>query len=103
MRLLTYREVGLPFWDIPLRCRLLRKKDLPTFDEFLLKCVDAGLQTDAEVSGFLGLHPRVVEVVMARTLTSGHIAPLPSQDGQDLKFVLTERGTSALRKDEVTA
>ena len=95
-RLLTYREVGLPFWDIPVRCRLLAKKPLPALDEFVLKCVDADLRTGDDVSRFLGLPLRVVEVVMGRLVSSGHLVPLPIVETEPVRFTLTERGQRAL-------
>lgn len=96
-RLLTYREVGLPFWDTPLRCRVLAKKDLPALDEFVLRCVDAELQTSSQIVEFLGLSDRVVESVMGRLVASGHLVPAPPDANEGLRYVLTERGRSALR------
>jgi hypothetical protein len=95
-RLVTYREVGLPFWDMPIKCRLLAKKPLPALDEFVMKCIDVELCTDKDISEFLGLPLRVVEVVMGRLVSSGHLVPRPPTDQGALAFVLTERGRRAL-------
>lgn len=95
-RLLTYREVGLPFWDVPLRCRLLARKPLPALDEFTLRCVDAGLKVSAEVQGFLGLPSRVVDTVMGSLVTSGHLSPLLDPNTGGAAYALTERGKTAV-------
>lgn len=98
-RLITYREVGLPFWNLPLRCRLLARKDLPVIDEFILKSVDAGLGTCAEISAFLALPLGVVEVVMAGLVSSRHLVPTrPDANGGYLAYVLSERGSETLKR-----
>jgi PLD-like domain len=103
-RLLTYREVGLPFWEMMLRCRMLGKKSLPALDEFTLRCLDAELATGSQISAFLGLPSRVVDIVMGRLLVSSHIVPRPTALDGELEFVLTLRGRNALVElGEVTA
>jgi hypothetical protein len=96
--LLTYREVGLPFWKTPVRCRVLAKKDLPPLDEFVLRCVDVELQHSPQIAAFLGLTNRVVESVMGGLVASGHLVPTPPQNEGPLRYVLTERGRLALRE-----
>jgi len=96
-RLLTYREVGLPFWDVPLKCRFLAKKDLPALEEFTLRCVESGLQVSMDIQGFLGLPPRVVDAVMGSLVVSGYLAPQVDQAGA-VRYSLTERGQVAVRE-----
>lgn len=96
-RLLTYREVGLPFWDVPLKCRFLARKDLPAPEEFTLRCVESGLQISREIQDFLGLPPRVVEAVMGSLVVSGYLAPQVDHAGA-VRYVLTGRGEVALRE-----
>ena len=94
--LLTYREVGLPFWEFPLNCRFLRRKALPALDEFVLRTVDAGLHREDEVMSFLGLPSRVLEAVMGGLVSSGHLAPVYGSDDTGLSFSLSQRGRAAV-------
>src|SRR2546430_1096303 len=55
LRLVNYREVGLPFWEINLRCLTLAHRDLPPLQEFCLKTIDADLKTAERIAQFLGL------------------------------------------------
>jgi len=104
LRLITYREVGLPFWEVPLECRLLAKKPMPALEEFVLKCVSADLRKDNEIAEFLGLPARVVSVVMASLLNAGHLVPRKDDTENSVTFGLTVRGRSALTElSEVVA
>ena len=96
-RLLTYREVGLPFWDMPLRCRFLAKKPLPAIEEFVLRSVEAELHTSPEIASFLGLEPRIVETVMGTLVTSGHLVPRVDAIGS-VDYVLTDKGVSSVNE-----
>jgi hypothetical protein len=97
-RLVTYREVGLPYWNIPVRCRLLARKDLPVIDEFVLKAVDAGLGQSDDIATFLTLPLGVVEAVMAGLVSGRHLIPTRTSTGGDaLAYVLSERGGETLR------
>ena len=95
-RLVTYREVGLSFWEMPLRCRLLARAETPTIDEFVIRCIDAELLRPEEVAQFLGLPLRVLEVAMGRLVTSGHIVPTPPDSEGEIRYILSERGRHTL-------
>lgn len=95
LRLLTYREVGLPFWEVPIDCRVLARKPLPALEEFVLRCVAAELRRDEEIGAFLGLSPALVAAIMARLLHAGHIVPISAIPTQ-VAYALTARGQSAL-------
>ncbi|QWF84962.1 hypothetical protein [Amycolatopsis sp. CA-230715] len=97
-RLITYREVGLPFWDVPLRCRLLAKKPLPVLGEFILRSVDADLRRSDEIAEYLDLPSAVVESVMGELVTKGHLAAVLSRNEEsNVGFTLTARGKQMLR------
>lgn len=96
--LVTYREVALPHWSFSLNCRLLRRKELPTIDEFILRSVQAGLRTEEEVTSFLGLPTRVMETVMGGLISTGHLAPSPGAGDTPVAFALTLRGQQAVRE-----
>lgn len=91
-RLLTYREVGLPFWDVPLQCRVQVKKNAPVLSEFVLRCIESGLQTSDKIREFLGLPGVVVDATMAELLSSGHLVAHLNASNDELAYVLTSRG-----------
>lgn len=95
-RLVTYREVGLPHWETKLRCRILERKALPAIDEFVLRCTEADLRSDADVAAFLGLPTRVVTAVMGRLVASQHLSPLPPDKDGSVQYVLTTHGHRVL-------
>ncbi|MFE9362846.1 phospholipase D-like domain-containing protein [Streptomyces sp. NPDC006978] len=98
-RLVTYREVGLPHWDVPIRCRLLKNKSLGVLDEFILRCIEAGLAVSDDVAGFLVLPVEVVDAAMGRLVLSGHIiAVAGTSKTQVVRYVLSDRGKRAAKE-----
>ncbi|MFJ6755730.1 phospholipase D-like domain-containing protein [Streptomyces sp. NPDC091273] len=98
-RLVTYREVGLPFWDVPVRCRLLKRKSLNVLDEFTLRCVEAGLNVSDDVARFLHLPPEVADAVMGRLVVRGHILAVPAnRETSTVHYVISNSGKQACRE-----
>ncbi|MFG3519973.1 phospholipase D-like domain-containing protein [Nocardia nova] len=98
-RLVAYRQVGLPFWQIPLRCRLVDRKPLPVIDEFILKAVDAELRRGEDIAEFLTLPVELVEGVMADLIVRGKLVAVPQRtDFGTVGYVLSESGRTALRE-----
>ncbi|MEY9967554.1 hypothetical protein ABIA33_005625 [Streptacidiphilus sp. MAP12-16] len=98
-RLVTYREVGLPFWEVPVRCRLLKRKPLGVLDEFTLRCIEAGLNISDDIARFLNLPTEVTDAVMGRLVVKGHISAVPASgavsvagDTPRFHYVLSESG-----------
>lgn len=97
-RLVTYREVGLPFWDVPVRCRLLKHKTLGVLDEFTLRCVEAGLNISDDVARFLHLPAEVTDAVMGRLVVKGHIIAVPAgRETATVHYVISESGKKACK------
>lgn len=101
-QLLTFRDVGLPYWEVPLKTRVLVNKQIPVLDEFVLKSVHADLRGSSEIGQFLGLPERVVEAVMGELVASGHLAPLPPEESGGFRYTLTQRGSAVLGTSEET-
>ncbi|WP_086769818.1 phospholipase D-like domain-containing protein [Streptomyces bobili] len=98
-RLVTYREVGLPHWDVPIRCRLLKKKSLSVLDEFILRSIEAGLSVSDDIAGFLVLPVEVVDAAMGRLVVSGHIIAVAGRsNAQPVHYVLSDRGKRAAKE-----
>jgi hypothetical protein len=95
-RLVSYREVGLPFWNMNLRCQVLDRTPLSPLDEFVLKSIDAELSTADEVAAFLGLPEVVVVGAMAQLVSRGSLSHLPARGDDPTRFALTSKGRTEL-------
>lgn len=95
-RLISYRQVGLPYWNMNLRCQVLDRTPLSPVDEFLLSCIDAELQTVVEIVDFLGLPEPVVVGSMATLVSGGSLSPVPTSGDEATRFVLTKKGRTEL-------
>jgi predicted transcriptional regulator len=93
--LATYREVGLPYWDVPVRCRLLRKKPVGVLDEFTLKCIQAELRNSSDIAKFLGIPEQVIQGVMGNLVNTGSLAAVATSSSS-LHYTLTEHGKTVL-------
>ncbi|MEV7063298.1 phospholipase D-like domain-containing protein [Streptomyces collinus] len=94
-RLATYREVGLPFWEVPIRCRLLRKKSVGVLDEFILKCIQADLRNSTDVAKFLGIPEQVVHATMGKLVNTGSLAAVATNTSS-IHYAVTEHGQKVL-------
>lgn len=95
-RLVSYRQVGLPHWNMNLRCQVLNRTPLSPVDEFMLKCVDAELNTAEEVSDLLGLPEQVVVGSMAALVSGGSLSPVQPAGTNVTGFALTSKGRGEL-------
>ncbi|WP_158815381.1 hypothetical protein [Methylocapsa sp. S129] len=59
--LVDFEEVGSPAYRLTTTVLTLQAKHYPAIDEFILRAVDVGLGTVADLSGFLGVDERVIE------------------------------------------
>jgi hypothetical protein len=64
-----YREVAIPIFFMDLRAVVIRERSLPTADEFILRCVNAGASTIESCASILGLTTALIEhrVIELRT------------------------------------
>ena len=53
--LVSCQEVGLPVYKITLNALNQIRKPIPPIEEYVLKSIDAGLFSEQEITGFLGL------------------------------------------------
>jgi hypothetical protein len=59
--LVDFEEVGLPIYKLTAAVLTLESKKYAPIDEFVLKCIAAGMNTAQDVSGLLGIENRIVE------------------------------------------
>lgn len=99
-RLADYAEVGLPVYLLTVRALTLAHKKIPPIEEFVLKAVDAGLQSAPDVSGFLGLQERIVNGTLADLALSESVSlvAVPGSRSQSLR--LTQKGKKSLELAE---
>lgn len=95
--LVTYQEVGLPFWELGLDCVILNHKEVPALVEFALRTMEAGLETLEDISGFLGIEEDTVATVLAPLFQGGYIVESDECAGC---FQLTESGERLVQKCE---
>ena len=99
-RLADYGEVGLPVYLLTVRTLTLAHKKISPIEEFVLKAIDAGLQTVEALTRFLGLQGRVITAVLAdlaRT-ESVTLVAIPGVLTQSLR--LTQKGRKSLEAAE---
>lgn len=98
MQLVNFFEVGLPFWKLRVVATLMERRPIQPIAEFAMKCIEAGLVSAADISGFLGLDERLSVATLSDLLFEGLIRTVgPSQYG------LTDQGRVVLQDCEMTA
>ncbi|MEQ1761057.1 MAG: phospholipase D-like domain-containing protein, partial [Vicinamibacterales bacterium] len=104
LRLVGYEEVGLPFYRVKVRAFTLEHKPIAAIDEFVLKCVHAGLVTPVDISALLGLPHAVVEGSLSNLVRSEDVQLGVQADGRTHVWKLTLRGETTLRDaEQITA
>jgi hypothetical protein len=90
-QLVSYEEVGLPVYRLTLRVLTQVQKPIPPIEEFVLKSLNAGLDTMDQLSGFLGLHEQTLKHTLTNLMRSEDIV-LSGRHPQ-----LTPKGRNTLR------
>jgi hypothetical protein len=95
-----YFEIALPVYRVVLQASTLIKKKISALEEFVMRSVNAGLNTPAEAAAFLGLDEVVVRLILGRLVqdTSVALVGVPSDSSQMLK--LTSKGMKTLETAE---
>lgn len=96
-RLIAFREVGLPFWNVPVKCRVQENKGLDALSEFILRSVDSGLKSSLEISVFLGVSLELVEDRMAELVSHNNLVPVLRREGPGISYALTQKGQVVCR------
>ena len=92
-----YMEIGLPIYRLTCTALMQVQKRYPPIEEFVLRCLAIGLREPTEVSGMLGLTPRVVEATLTNLIRSDDV--FECHDGS---VELTEKGKESAREHVVT-
>lgn len=62
--LVNYTEVGLPVYKITVQALTQIRKPIPPIEEYVLKAIHAGLSSEQDIDGFLGLEPSILREAM---------------------------------------
>lgn len=99
--LVSYRLIGLPYWRVRTRLRVLERKAVGPIDEYLLRSISLGIDQPEDLGALLGLDEPVLDAHLVELLTLEAIARKPgglelTQTGRDL-VAETGRVTSEIR------
>lgn len=95
-RFVGFREVAIPIFFMNMRAVVIRERSLPTADEFILRCIDAGISTIKDCAALLGITQILVErrVVELRTKELVEI----DRGQAPARLVLTAAGALTVRQ-----
>lgn len=100
LRLVGYEEVGLPFYRVKIRAFTLEHKPIAAIEEFVLKCLNAGVVVPHEIGEFLGLPPKVVEGALSSLVRSEDVQLGTLPDDRRHIWKLTSKGRTTLEQAE---
>lgn len=91
-RLVDYDDVALPVYRLTLDVLLHVKKPISPVDEFVLKALDAGLESATDIAAFLGLESSIIDDALRSLVESDdvYLAAPPGERSQ--RLMLTEKG-----------
>jgi hypothetical protein len=93
--------VGLPIYSVTIRALTLSRKPIPPIDEFVLKCIDRGLRSTAQISEFLGLDEAVIKNTLVNLAQMDCIALIPEANSRNQILRLTRKGKTTLQTAEI--
>src|SRR6267154_1588388 len=93
--------VGLPIYSVTIRALTLSRKPIPPIDEFVLKCIDRGLRSTAQISEFLGLDEAVIKSTLVNLAQMDCIALIPGANSRNQILRLTRKGKTTLQTAEI--
>lgn len=94
--LVSYGEVGLPYYRILLRVEVLDRKQIGPFAEFILRSVDLGIDEPDELKELLGLDDRVLEASVVDLLGSDDLHVGRRDEAAQTGLLITPKGRRTL-------
>ena len=94
--LVSYGEVGLPYYRILLRVEVLDRKQIGPFAEFVLRSVDLGIDEPEELEELLGLDDRVLEASVVGLLGSDDLHVGRHDESTRTGLLITPKGRRTL-------
>jgi hypothetical protein len=101
-KLIDFLQVALPVFVIPVEAIVISSKPLALVDEFILRSISEGINSLADLSGFLGLDNLFVQKRLAQLIADDLIAYGPTA-GSPALARMTSKGQDALKKAMLVA
>lgn len=101
-RLISYREVALPLFQVELELLILERKELPPIQEHVLRAVDAGLVELDDIAGLLGIAVAVVRDAAAELLGADCLVLAGGEGDRRHRLSLTAKGRRTAHEAAVT-
>jgi len=95
--LVSSREVGLPVYKVTLQALTQIRKPIPPIEEYVLKAMDVGLNSEADIGGFLGLEQEILKDAMINLRMSEDIDLIAPEGSSMQVWQLTEKGKRTLK------
>jgi hypothetical protein len=99
--LVSCQEVGLPVYKVTVDILTQIRKPIPPIEEFVLKAIAAGLSSEEEVAGFLGLELSATREAMVNLRLSEDIDLIAPDASQLQMWRLTKKGERTLRESKI--
>ena len=99
--LVSCREVGLPVYKITVQALTQLRKPIPPIEEYVLKAINAGLSSQEDIGGFLGLEPPIIRDAMINLRMSEDIDLIAPDDTLMQVWKLTKKGEGTLRDAKI--
>lgn len=99
-RLVDYIEVGLPVYNVVLQASTLLRKKISPLEEFVMRCVQLGMQDCGEISQFLGLDQQFVEGVVSGLVQDNNVCLAGVAESNEQALKLTQKGCKSLEEAE---
>jgi len=99
--LVSCQEVGLPVYKVTVDILTQIRKPIPPIEEFILKAIDAGLSSEEEVAGFLGLELSTTREAMVNLRLSEDIDLIAPDMSQLQIWKLTKKGERTLSEAKI--
>lgn len=91
--LISYGEVGVPFFELKIEAEVLAHKPISPFAEFVLRAAEAQVTEMAEMERLLGLDAHVLDAVVVPLVEKGML-----ESDSDERVAITEEGRVALEE-----
>lgn len=91
-KLIAFGPVGLPVFRLTTISLCIATKPLDPIEEFVLRSVEAGVESIGEISGFLGLDRSVIDATLVELSRAECVRIATAQSTSDRTIELTPKG-----------
>lgn len=99
--LVACKQVGLPVYKVTIQALIQLRKPIPPIEEFALKAIDAGLNSEEDISAFLGIEKQILKDAMVNLRMSENIDLVAPDDSRLQVWKLTKKGIITLQEAKI--